>query len=300
MVVQQIQARQESNTDLVSTIFYGTVIERPNSASPISETDLENYVAEAAWKTYDKFRAETAKRLKVGEMDLVLKSVMVMGVKIDGHRVINPVGFRAKKIEVTVLVTISKKSFSCSSLDCFDQGTLNAYIVGETDNEEASIYAEIGAEKTDIYVNNYKKTSHVGAFPWGEIQIIKSIEELFLGDHAVSQLIFERYLRGEVSLAVKDKINKCFYGELKTFLSGLSDMTLKTAGLKKAGTMKIFVKSKMLPIGIEGKPFLFNSKRVRITDVGIGNTVQEFLDQKDKLYGPLNESVVRRMKWIEA
>lgn len=298
--VAKDQILQSKADNQVSTIFNALQISRPQKDAPITETDLENYVAEAAWKTFDKYRASSAKRLNVSELDLVLKSVIVTGVKIDGHRVLNPVGFRASKIEIGVLVAAVKKDFVCSGIDCFEKGTLNAHIVSETEKHDSLIYAEIGENETHVFARVPQKTSYIGSFGWGEKKILESISELFLADQAVAREIFERYLKNEVSETVMEKIDKCFYSELKDFINSLSDLTLKIAGVKKGVISNIFVSSSMLPLNVHKKAFMFNSKRVRITDVGLGSAIDQFLEEKGRLYGHLNDSLAKRIKWIKS
>ena len=298
--MEETKRSQETNSQDISTTFYSEAILRPEKHLPITETDLENYVAESAWKAFDKSRAEIAKRLATSELNLTLREVIVVGMKIDGHRVLNPVGFSGKEIEITVLITVSKKSFMGAVVpNSYEGAVLSSYtLTEESDNGTSAIYVEFSGDKTNIFAKTPKKTSYIGSLEWGEKDLLKTIGDMFLADQDVSREILQRFLTNEVSDIVAEKISKVFYQEFKAFILSLSELALKTTGLKKSELSGIFMNASFLPQDVYGRTFLFNSKRVRIKGISETAKAQDFLKDKVKLYGNLNEAVMRRMKWV--
>ena len=90
------------------TVFYS--VDLPHqSHGEINEADLENYLSKAVWKSFDALRGLAAGRLDVVEADLVLAGVRVVGIKVDGHEVINAYGFAGKNVQISLCITMVKR-----------------------------------------------------------------------------------------------------------------------------------------------------------------------------------------------
>ena len=100
------------DSDFAHTVNSSIGIIRDNPKETITESDLDNILFQALWRFFDRYRATAAGRLGVGDVDVVLSDIRVGEIKLDGHKVINPVGFKAKSAEIYLSETfISRKLF---------------------------------------------------------------------------------------------------------------------------------------------------------------------------------------------
>lgn len=78
----------------------------------IDEAGREHFVAQAVWKLFDSERGNAAKRLGVPCDELTICDARIWRAALDGKPVADPVGFSAKRVEITVSVTMMPKSLS--------------------------------------------------------------------------------------------------------------------------------------------------------------------------------------------
>jgi len=87
------------------TIQSSAILIRKSPKEDIDEAELDDLVANAIWKIFDRERLQSARALNVSDVDVLLGDVKAVAVKLDGHRVINPVGFKAKSVEIILRQT---------------------------------------------------------------------------------------------------------------------------------------------------------------------------------------------------
>jgi hypothetical protein len=72
--------------------------------------ELENLIAQAMGKIFNQCRAEAAKRLGIHEIDTIMVGAKARNFKVDGHLVVNPVGFTGKKISLLLELTFTGRA----------------------------------------------------------------------------------------------------------------------------------------------------------------------------------------------
>jgi len=72
--------------------------------------ELENLIAQAMGKIFNQCRSEAAKRLAIHEIDTIMVGAKARNFKIDGHLVVNPVGFTGKKISLLLELTFTGRA----------------------------------------------------------------------------------------------------------------------------------------------------------------------------------------------
>lgn len=282
-----------------STILSTATIKRDNHQSPITETDLENYIVESVWKVFDKFRLEIASKSGISEFDLALRDARIMGFKVDGHKVSNPEGFTGKTIEVLTLVTIGKHGL--------EEGVLRAHIARDKSQVKSLLYIEAGDSMTSIFAATPDKAHRIGEVNWGKDNILSAISEFFQiekDDKAEAIKIYKRFVNGELSPYIFLKLESIFKSSFRNFAVELSNIVNSVKGLKLASIESIFIDTFAIPDSLCAKKFLFDGKRAKIIrrdESAHGNhSVTEFLDDKDKSYKRYNDIAKVRMKWIGA
>lgn len=78
--------------------------------SEVILAELENLIAQAMGKIFNQCRNEAAKRLGVHEIDTIMVGAKARNFKVDGHQVVNPVGFTGKKISLLLELTFTGRA----------------------------------------------------------------------------------------------------------------------------------------------------------------------------------------------
>jgi len=84
--------------------------ERGAGKSEVVLPELENLIAQAMGKIFNQCRSEAAKRLGVHEIDTIMVGAKARNFKVDGHLVVNPVGFTGKKISLLLELTFTGRA----------------------------------------------------------------------------------------------------------------------------------------------------------------------------------------------
>ncbi len=279
------------------TIFSSVVIPRNNFKETLSEIDLENYVSQAIWKFFDRHRKEAAKRLRANEIDLVLNEARVVGVKIDGHRVLNPQGFTGKEVEICLGGTIMKREDVEEGTPAFESGTLRAYLLSRENDFQNALYVEVFDDLTRIFLYTPRYASFLDEFEWGKKHLIGPLASTFSVYPEVAEQIYTRYLQGEVSSRVSKVISDLFDSSFINFLNGIEACinNFKNFGLQDT---KIFVKSFPLPEGVYRKHFALGKGKTKILMAEERPTEDLIENHIYNVYSDLNLLAKRRLKWL--
>jgi hypothetical protein len=78
--------------------------------SEVALPELENLIAQEMGKIFNQCRNEAAKRLGVHEIDTIMVGAKARNFKVDGHQVVNPVGFTGKKISLLLELTFTGRA----------------------------------------------------------------------------------------------------------------------------------------------------------------------------------------------
>ncbi len=82
----------------------------------VDEGELENLISQAVWKFLNFYKPRALQTLNIGDTEILLARIRILGVRVNNHRVLNPIGFRAKTIEILVEETfINRDLYSAVS-----------------------------------------------------------------------------------------------------------------------------------------------------------------------------------------
>lgn len=284
------------------TIFTLVTIPHDNPRQEIGLTDLENYISQAIWKTFDGCRNEAAARLEVNEADLLLTDARVMEIKIDGHPVINPHGFTGSRLDVTLAITMVKREKFIEEADIIlEGGSVRAHLLAKSQNLKDAIYIEVKDDITTIFHITPERIAYLSEFNWGEKELTKLLkEELGLVDDHSARELHLSYAGGNLSEKAVKKIDKIFYSAFNTFVNG-GVMALKNFFKSRAGSLPpIYLKSFFpLPESIYRKRFSFEGKKIHFLKAPDALALQDFVDDNiHNTYEELNQLARRRIKWL--
>ncbi len=282
------------------TIFSSVTIPHVNPREELGLVDLENYISQAIWKTFDSCRSEAASRLEVNEVDLLLTDARIIEVKIDGHPVINPHGFTGKELQVLLLITIVKRDKFIEEAEIFEGGSIRAYLLTRKLNLGHGIYIEIGDNSTTVFLIGPLKIGYLSEFEWGYNQILAALKEELGISSETAKNFYLRYIEDKTSSKAAKKLDKIFYNTFSSFVNG-SVMAFKNfLHLGSAKLPPLYLKSFFpLPASVYQKKFLFDGRRLLFLSVGEDASLEDFTkDNVHHVYRELNQLAKRRIKWL--
>ena len=77
-------------------------VTRNDVKKEIDSGELENIISQAVWKFLNHYQEKAIAELKTTEADVVLANIRILGVRINKHKVLNPIGFKANTIEFLI------------------------------------------------------------------------------------------------------------------------------------------------------------------------------------------------------
>jgi len=77
-------------------------VTRNDVKKEIDSGELENIISQAVWKFLNHYQAKAVAKLNVLETEIILANIRILGVRINKHKVLNPIGFKANTIEFLI------------------------------------------------------------------------------------------------------------------------------------------------------------------------------------------------------
>ncbi|GEM_PF-1879922 len=185
---------------------------------PVGSVELENLLAQAVGKVFNQCRGAAAKELGSDELHVMIARSRVLDFKIDGHRVVNPLGFTGEKIEAVLELTLTTRevvdgiqSFLKSPRPFFftdvERSELMALeriarppfgMVTMKDNQLSCIAAG----------NRHDPVLSRGIIPWQARGFRNAIQKSFGAPDGAAAQIYARYLSGEMSPRFKAYVKR--------------------------------------------------------------------------------------------
>ena len=222
---------------LATTIYSSINLVREHSQDIIEEAELDNLVSRAIWKFFDRRRAAIAKKMSVSDLDLVFVNARVQGISLDGHKVVNPLGFKARNIRVAFRQTFLTRQGSdfIKEILPLDRiiliGEAGSFILNalcpETPSEKF-LLTITSANHTDVFFSNGGEHAFWNMFSWGSAKIVDFISEYLTVSKTVADTIINKYLAGETSAAFSKRFEKMIIEGLNPLSSGLSSALKRT------------------------------------------------------------------------
>jgi len=139
---------------------------RREPSTKIDLAELKNIVHKIQWRAFDKVRSELAFETGYNEIDVKLVNAAIVDVQIDGYKVVNPIGFQGKDVDISIfnafaplvhfgaLQTIAAE-LNKELLAVTAEPYAVARCMGNMDGSNlSSVFMDIGGGTTDIAVVN--------------------------------------------------------------------------------------------------------------------------------------------------
>ncbi len=245
--------------------------------------------------------------MEVSDVDLILSSARVVGMKVDGHEVLNPYGFVGRGLEISLCVTMVKRGIleayeekDGTTAEVFEKGSAVAYLLSKSLDIDYLMYAESENSLTRVFLATPIRTSYLGEFNWGRADIAKVYAENFGVPEETGFEIYNKFVLGDASLAVLEKSRRLFYSSFKKFVDGLTLQVrnISELGLKKAPP--IYIQAVFsLPEELGKKTFVLGRRRAKIKRLEGKIEVSDLVNNPPyNVYEWLNQLAKRRIKWL--
>ncbi len=227
-----------ADPSLVVTSFLPLHIERDASATPLSPTELENLLAKGIAQVFNQARADAAQELGVDDLDTILVNSQVVHFKIDGHQVLNPVGFPAKSVQAVAELTLTTRAVferlrellaSHRTFFFTEPGRAGLLCIAKVRGLPARFVA-LGAERSSYFVMQKAAIGyHItrARLVWHTVKFRETIADAFGVAHGVAQDLYALYLTKGLSASAERYFERLIKPGMQALLAELKLARLK-------------------------------------------------------------------------
>lgn len=212
-----------------TTVHY----ERLKPESRIDLPELKNIIQKVQWKAFDRIRQQLAWETGHSEIEVKLINAAIIDVRIDGYRVMNPVGFQGRDVSISVfnayapmihlgaLQSIAEE-LKLELLSIAAEPYAVARSMGIEDSLDFNaVFIDIGGGTTDIAVVRNGGLEGTKMFALGGRAFTKRLaQELGIGFEE-AELLKIKYAEGKLGRDVSFKIEKILEDDCEVWLSGV-------------------------------------------------------------------------------
>jgi len=287
------------------TVFLPYFFERKNAGQKIEETELYDLISQSIWRLFDEQRISLGRRFDISELDVILADARVLSVKLDGSKVINPLGFSAKTIEIYLSATLMKRMKEDATRPGFSKNEniliveSNAAYARQLQDEKKVkkfIMAAVEEEAAYFYlIESSGKIVYLDDFNWGESHLIRDTIKSFAVSESGAKEILDRYFSGQTSLY--------FFKKFKPHLSRFLEELIH-------GIEAVIYNNKMnkTPVYVSGR--LINRIEKNHWQAKAGRPIVYFVPSSDKKiladresesllkHKELNRFIKQRIRWL--
>ncbi len=213
-----------------TTVHY----ERIKPEVRIDLPELKNIIQKVQWKAYERIRHQLAWETGQNEIDIRLINAAIVDVRIDGYRVINPVGFQGRDVSISVFNAYAPMIHLGALQTIADELKINllsiaaepyavARSVGVSDDtwDFSAIFIDVGGGTTDIAVVRNGGLEGTKMFALGGRAFTKRLaQELGIGFEEAENFKI-KYSEGKLGSDVIAKIEQILKDDCFVWLSGI-------------------------------------------------------------------------------
>ncbi len=144
----------------VSMMNGSVALMRSDSKAEIRQAELQNLVSQGLWKLVNQHRPAVAKAMNIPELQVQLADADVMQVRLDHHRVVNPIGFAARSVEFwyralfvdkALLQRLSAVLTDDNLAGVVEAPAVLAGFIARLNSQTEFLFISVGAHETMVY-----------------------------------------------------------------------------------------------------------------------------------------------------
>jgi len=231
-------------------------LKQRSSKNPLTAGELENLLGQTVSRVFIQHRESAGRALGVNEVDTVLIGSRVFNFKIDGHHVVNPIGFAPKILTAAIELTFTSRNFFVRLKPLFERHKEFFF----TESSRAELFAlskvqaapfallSLEAETSPFFILTPVAVGHHilrGNIGWSADCFLDFLKGAWAVEEDVAERIYGRYLDRRIGEGAGRSLLKLFRQGAGALLGAIKKSRLK-------GT--VFLKSsRELPFPLSGR-----------------------------------------------
>lgn len=206
---------------------------REDARAKIGEAELKNIFSKVHQKTLELLRSQIFEEGMGADVQLL--SAVLQDVKIDGYRVVNPLGFKGREIFLNVYETYSSgqdhkifqdigKELGFRDIMVIDESFALASVLKNTPGDDSRIFVDIGRETTSVAVVDKGVIIFTSSFNLGGKIFTRRLSQEFGVSFPEAEGIKRRYENGKLSPAVLLGIEKSLERDVRLWVTALASV----------------------------------------------------------------------------
>lgn len=221
------------DSSFATTIYSSVSLVRPNQKEVIDEADLDNLISQAIWRFFDRNRLKVSQKMGIDDVDVILSDVRIRGIKLDGHKIVNPIGFKAKSVEIFFSQTFIARELMRGLRDLLpkenialmtETGTAMSHILHRILDKNNFFAVNLFPNETAVFYATKGRLAHLDNFEWGENDLTNILYRYLKVDNAVARSIIENYSVNNASQSFSRRLENILIKELQIFSNGLESL----------------------------------------------------------------------------
>ncbi|TSC96957.1 MAG: Actin-like ATPase involved in cell division-like protein [Parcubacteria group bacterium Athens0714_26] len=228
------------DSQLATTIYSTISLIRTRPKELIDEADLDNLISQSIWRFFDRERLKAAQKMGVGDIDVLLGDVRVKEIKVDGHKVVNAIGFKAKSLDISLSQTFVPRDFIKGIYDIFTPGkisfiteagaSLSHFIRNAGGEKKPFLLANLFYSNSEVFRGLDERISYVSGLDWGEVNLLSRIGESLLVEEDTAKGVLDSYFKNNTSQNFLKKIENILTSELTALIQKIDKLNPMGSG----------------------------------------------------------------------
>ena len=281
----------------------------------LSIDELENLIAQAMAKIFNQCRGEAAKRLGIDDIHTILVAAKAERFKIDGHAVMNPIGFTGRKISLLLELTFTTRELFEELKPFFNAPEAFFFIespeawmrsIARVKRLPLNLIVSDETGPSSLFVFQMPRDAHPVLYReklnWSFRKIFEAIEDAFAVEEATARALYRDFHGGKFSKAAARHFSKVIQAPAEDLLRELERLKISGFVHLDAGYPAPFE----LPHKHAGATFEALPLEAIMTELGLAadtnipfQNLAPFLEAYfAKTPSEINQKLRRRLHWL--
>ncbi len=207
------------------------IYQRSEPEKEIGLVEIKNIIQKIQWKALDGMRANLAKETGRPEIEIRLINALVTDIKIDGYKVVNPLGFQGKEVFLNIfnvyapLVHLRAIESIANKLDLELISIIaEPYALTKSSSYNSTtgaIFVDVGGGTTDIALVRRGALEGIKSFALAGRTFTRRLSQNLDVGLNEAEAVKIRHSQGGVGQNVRRKLRDILKGDAKIWLAGI-------------------------------------------------------------------------------
>jgi hypothetical protein len=227
-----------ADPSLAFTVSVPVSLERDVKGEPLQAVELENLLSQAIGKVFSQCREIASRALGIDDLDTMLVNSRVLHFKVDGHRIINPIGFKARTVDAVLDLTLTTRAVfervrkvAGAQPYAFFTETGGAELAGLQALDPMSVNLLITGVPGSVLFNSHRTASGYdvrrASIDWRSDCLRNAVADAWNVSVRTADELYASYISGHLSPAAARAFAKILYGAFKPLLTLLATHRIK-------------------------------------------------------------------------